>query len=120
MLAIKWVIVGACHIHRPMSGGALRGNLPDRVRPVLRLRLGGGYREAIRDQKTGTIMSLDPRLGALPLGWRLGEHEQQEYLNPFVNHETGEETESDLTLTSTALKERGVQCEHSSTYESRQ
>jgi hypothetical protein len=72
------------------------------------VRPGIGDQGAFRDHKTEAMTPLDPRAGALPLGWRLGEHEQQEYHSLYVNDETGEETGSDPRLTSRALRERRV------------
>jgi hypothetical protein len=91
-----------------MSGEALRGDLPDHVRLVERVRPGVWYQAAFRDPKSGAMTPLDPGAGTLPLGWRLGEHEQQEYHNLYFNDETEKEPGSDPWLTSRALRERGI------------
>lgn len=108
--AQTYKVVGECYIDGFMEGEALLGALPtdwqrvNRYFPDL-----GGYWDAFVNVQSGVIKVEDPRLGPLPAGWRIADHEEKYAYNLFSNEELGiTETETDPRLSPEALRARGV------------
>lgn len=108
--AQTYKVVGECYIDGFMEGEVLLGALPtdwqrvERHFPDL-----GGYSDAFVNVQSGMIKVEDPRLGPLPAGWRIADHEEKHSYNLFSNEELGiTETETDPRLSPEALRARGV------------
>ncbi|KAL8898549.1 MAG: hypothetical protein Q9207_006646 [Kuettlingeria erythrocarpa] len=104
-------VIGECYIHGLMNGEALLGTLPLKCRPSEILVAKFGYQRGFVDQETGDCVFEDPRLGALPPGWRREDPgAAADWDNWFVNVETGERLEwpMDPRMTADALRARGV------------
>ena len=103
-------VVGECYIDGFMDGAACLGPLPSNWQWVARC-----FQEYSRDypaflnHQTGEFQIEDPRLGLLPAGWYISDHEQKDAYNISVNVETGEETWFDPRMTPEALTARGVE-----------
>jgi hypothetical protein len=103
----SYKVVGEAYYDGYMDGEALLGPLPDSFKEVLKLHR--RYLEwAYLNEDTGVFQAEDPRLGPLPLGWRLEWLSNNEFWPWFINDETGEESDWDPRLTSEALRKRGI------------
>ena len=102
-------VVGECYIDGFMDGAACLGPLPITWQLVLR-----HFEEHLRDYRaflnhqTGEFQIEDPRLGPLPVGWYISDHERKDCYNIYANDETGERTDFDPRMTPEALTARGV------------
>ena len=103
-------VVGECYIDGFMDGAACLGPLPSKWQLTLRyFEEYSGYYDAFLDHQTGEFQIEDPRLGPLPAGWYIGDHEERDAWNFYANDETGEETTFDPRMTPEALTARGVE-----------
>ena len=102
-------VVGDCYIDGFMDGAAYLGPLPSKWQLVLRYfeEYSSNYKVFL-DHQTGEFQIEDPRLGPLPAGWYISDHEMKDAYNLFANNETGEKTCSDPRMTPEALTARGV------------
>lgn len=97
----NYKFVGQAYYDGFMNGEALLGPVPDSFSTVLRYSPPhGGYQSAYIDQKTGSIQVEDPRLGPLPHGWKVKSHSDEEFLQLFVNDDTGLVAVDDPRITS--------------------
>lgn len=105
-------VVGDAYCDGFMQGEALLGPLPEHFVAVMRRRqrtaASSFYGWEYLNQTTGNFQIEDPRLGALPPGWSIQSHEDEEYLQLFLDEESGLETWDDPRLTSEALGKRGI------------
>ena len=103
-------VVGECYIDGFMDGAACLGPLPSNWQRVARFfqEYSRGY-PAFLNHQTGEFQVDDPRLGPLPAGWYISDHEQKDAYNLYANDETGEETRFDPRMTPEALTARGVE-----------
>ena len=105
-------VVGECYVHRVMEGEALLGPLPSPWRRAWRLDTegDGATYDCFISQTDGEIRVEDPRLGPLPPGWRVRDHEKRHLRNWYVNDSTGEgyDMDYDPRMTTEALRARGV------------
>ncbi len=103
-------VVGECYIDGFMDGAAFLGPLPNKWQLVSRF-----FKEYVRyydvfvNHQTGEFQIEDPRLGLLPAGWYISDHEGKDAYNIFANDETGERTWRDPRMTPEALTARGVE-----------
>ena len=103
-------VVGECYIDGFMEGAACLGPLPSKWQLVRRyFKEYSGHYDAFLDHQTGEFQVEDPRLGPLPAGWYIGDHEWKDALNLYANVETGEKTWFDPRMTPEALTARGVE-----------
>lgn len=109
----RYQIVGECSVDGIMAGEALLGRLPGcwkligKWHPELKR-----YFNTFLNHDSGETQIEDPRLGSLPIGWRIKSHSQQEVLNWYVNDDTGEDSGCEHPgLRIDALKRRGVKFE---------
>ena len=103
-------VVGECYIDGFMEGTACLGLLPSKWQLVSRYF--EEYSEnyyAFLDHQTGEFQIEDPRLGPLPAGWYISDHEMKDAFNAYANDETGEVTVFDPRMTPEALTARGVE-----------
>lgn len=103
-------VVGECYIDGFMESEALLGALPNNWHYVTRYYpdLNGPY-DVLMDTQTGDIQVEDPRLGPLPAGWCIVDHQEKHVYNRFSNEETAiVDTAFDPRLSPEALKARGV------------
>ncbi|KAI4268019.1 MAG: hypothetical protein L6R38_007993 [Xanthoria sp. 2 TBL-2021] len=104
-------VVGECYIDGIMAGEALLGELPRNQ--MLVEKYFPDHRKnyyVLVDSDTGNIHLQDPRLGPLPAGWRIGNHEEDDAINWYVNDITGEDFGfRDPRLEPDALRARGVE-----------
>ena len=103
-------VVGECYIDGFMEGAAFLGPLSSSWQPVKRYfeEYSGAY-DAFINHHTGEFHVEDPRLGPLPAGWYIGDHDEKDAYNIYANDETGEETWFDPRMTPEALTARGVE-----------
>ena len=103
-------VVGECYIDGFMDGAACLGPLPSNWQLVLRYfdKYSVDYYVFLHHQ-TGEFQIEDPRLGPLPAGWYISDHERKDAYNLFANDETGESTLFDPRMTPEALTARGVE-----------
>ena len=103
-------VVGGCYIDGFMDGAAFLGPLPGNWQLVTRLY--GEYSVShytFLNHQTGEFQFEDPRLGPLPDGWYLSDHQKKQTWNIYANDETGERTWHDPRMTPEALTARGVE-----------
>ena len=105
----KYRIVGAAYCDWFMRGEALLGGFPTEWEAVYRLHR-EGYHLVYRNTVTGEIQLDDPRLDLveLPPGWKKQEHARMHMYNRYENKDTGKTWHPDPRLTTSALRERGV------------
>jgi hypothetical protein len=104
----NYKVVGEAYCDGFIDGKALFGPFPDSFEVVSRHSPSeDAWRPAYLNRKTGVFQAEDPRLGPMPSGWSIKSHENEEFVQWFVNDETGEETR-DPRLSSEALRKRGV------------
>ena len=103
-------VVGECYIDGFMEGAACLGPLPSTWQLTSRdFEEYSGYYDAFLDRQTGNFQIEDPRLGPLPPGWYITDHEKKDAYNVYANDETGEWTFFDPRMTPEALTARGVE-----------
>ena len=103
-------VVGECYIDGFMDGAACLGPLPGNWQLVTRLYGEySSYYYAFLNHQTGEFQIEDPRLGPLPDGWYISDHEEKDAWTLYANDETGEETRFDPRMTPEALTARGVE-----------
>ena len=101
-------VVGECYVDGFMQSEVLLGALPSNWQRVSQPfpDLSGRY---FMNVQTGDIQVEDPRLSALPAGWRIADHKEKHAYNLFSNEELGvTATRFDPRLSSEALKAKGV------------
>ena len=103
-------VVGECYIDGFMEGAACLGPLPSKWQWFSRYfdEYSRDY-EAFLNHQTSEFQVEDPRLGPLPVGWYISDHEGKDAANLYANEETGEETWFDPRMTPEALTARGVE-----------
>jgi len=102
-------VVGEAYYDGFMDGEALLGPFTDSFAPVSRLNPNDRlWVWQYLNQETGLFQVEDPRLGSLPAGWSLVNHDREDFYQRFVNDATGKKTWDDPRLTSEALRKRGV------------
>jgi hypothetical protein len=105
-------VIGECYVHGVMEGEALLGPLPSPWRRAWRIDTEGtGQRyHCFISQTDGEIRIEDPRLGPLPPGWRVRDHEKMHMYNWYVNDDTreGYDMNYDPRMMAEALRARGV------------
>ncbi|KAL8846121.1 MAG: hypothetical protein Q9221_008767 [Calogaya cf. arnoldii] len=103
-------VVGACYIDSLMTGEALLGELPRNWSLVSKYfpeHNSGHY--ILLEGDTGKTHVQDPRLGPLPAGWRIQNHEKEKAVSRYVNDISGEDAGyRDPRLEPDALRARGV------------
>jgi hypothetical protein len=106
-------VIGESYCYGYMSCEGLLGLLPD-THKIVRLmdKKNRTLHESYLELASGVVQCEDPRLGKLPQGWKLGDHDRMHLQPLFVNEETGEDTWYDPRLTPEALKARGVDVEY--------
>jgi hypothetical protein len=105
----KFQVVGEAYYGGVMEGEALLGPFPDGIQNVIRYSLATQQSHAVySDRNKNTATTVDPRLGDMPLGWKIESDPEDEVLQWFVNEETGERTWNDPRRTLELLKKRGV------------
>jgi hypothetical protein len=104
----QFQVVGEGICHGFMDGEALLGPLPDRIERVLFESGVGRHTWTCIDRSTGVCDYEDPRLGKLPDGWKIGEHEEDDIWSMYGNDELGITDSDDPRLSPEALIERGV------------
>ena len=103
-------VVGECYIDGFMDGAACLGPLPGKWQLVLSyFEQFSAIFHAFVNHQTGEFQIDDPRLGPLPAGWYISDHERKDAKNLYVNDETGERTWDDPRMTPEALTARGVE-----------
>ncbi|KAL8923091.1 MAG: hypothetical protein Q9208_004775 [Pyrenodesmia sp. 3 TL-2023] len=106
----NYLVVGECYVDGIMTGEAILGELPKDWKLVRKSfpeqRTG---RRAYLNGETGETHLRDPRLGPLPGGWSIIDHEKMNAYNRYMNKTTGENTHIDPRLEPDALRQRGVQ-----------
>ncbi|KAK0510554.1 hypothetical protein JMJ35_006986 [Cladonia borealis] len=103
-------VVGDCYIDGFMEGAACLGPLPSKWQLVSRyFEEFSGYYINFLDHQTGKFQIEDPRLGLLPAGWYICDHEEKDAWSLYANDETGEETFFDPRMSPEALTARGVE-----------
>ena len=103
-------VVGECYIDGFMDGVACLGPLPSNWQLVQRyFKEHSGHYHAFLDHQTGEFQIEDPRLGPLPAGWYISDHERKNAYNVYANDETGQKTKFDPRMTPEALTARGVE-----------
>lgn len=108
----RHIIVGECYVQGLMNGEALLGPLPENWKQVLRYdEATNRYYDAFIDRRRGVWQVDDPRLGHLPIGWALVEHTLSHIFTKFRNETQEGETVIDPRMTSSHLRERGVECQ---------
>ena len=108
--AQTYKVVGECYVDGFMESEVLLGALPSNWQRVERRLpdLDGAF-DAFMNVQTGDIQVEDPRLGALPAGWRIADHSEKHAYNLFSNEELGvTATRSDPRLSPEALRAKGV------------
>lgn len=103
-------VVGECYIDGIMAGETLLGELPRNWFLVQKYfpEHGGTY-HILFDSDKGNTCPQDPRLGPLPIGWRIKNHAKDNVVNWYINDITGEESiRYDPRLELDALKARGI------------
>jgi hypothetical protein len=105
----KYRIVGAAYCDGFMRGEALLGGVPTEWEAVFRIYEEGVY-PAYRNTVTNEVQIDDPRLDfiELPPGWKKQEHAWMHLYNRYENKDTGESMRPDPRLTTSALRQRGV------------
>jgi hypothetical protein len=105
----KYRILGVAYCGGFMCGEALLGGFPTEWEAVYRLSKEGSH-PAYRNTVTGEVQIDDPRLDLveLPPGWKKQEHAQMLMYNCYENKDIGEAMHADPRLTTSALRERGV------------
>ncbi|KAL8645135.1 MAG: hypothetical protein Q9226_007438 [Calogaya cf. arnoldii] len=103
-------VVGACYIDSLMTGEALLGELPRNWMLVSKyFPEHNTSHYVLLDGDTGKNHVQDPRLGPLPAGWRIQNHEKENAISRYVNHISGEDAGyRDPRPEPNALKARGV------------
>lgn len=108
-------VLAECYVRGLMHAEGLLGLVPQGYRRVARLdRKTNAYHACWRRQSGDEIsfQTTDPRLGILPPGWRLKQHENQAIFNYYENPTTGEgmndDLESDPRLGAQELLKKGV------------
>lgn len=103
-------VVGECYIDGFMESEALLGALASNWRCISRHFPDlGGYNQSFINMETGDVQVEDPRLGPLPAGWRVLDHDKKHAYNLYSNEEIGVfETMVDPRSSPEALKARGV------------
>ena len=103
-------VVGECYIDGFMNGAAFLGPLPSNWQSVWRyFEEFSNYYDAFLNHQTGESQIEDPRLGPLPAGWYISDHEKKNAYNIYAKDETREETWLDPRMTPEALTARGVE-----------
>ena len=102
-------VVGECCMDGIMAGEALLGELPRNWTLVEKyFRHHPGSYVVFLDRDTGETHVEDPRRGALPTGWRIKNHDEDDAYNWYVNDITGEVSDWDPRLEPDALRAHGV------------
>ena len=106
-------VIGQCYVQGLMCAEALLGPMSEGWEYVLRLdQISGEYYPAFVHRPSGRVIWEDPRLGQLPEGWRMQNHEPEDGSPVYVNDRTGEFCgklyRTDPRMTSKELKLRGV------------
>ncbi|KAL8750844.1 MAG: hypothetical protein Q9199_006815 [Rusavskia elegans] len=104
-------VAGECYIDGTMAGEALLGKLP-RNQMLVRKHFPDhrSYFNVFIDSAMGKTHLQDPRLGPLPAGWRIENHDKDDAFNWYVNDITGEVARiRDPRLEPDALRARGVE-----------
>ena len=103
-------VVGECYIDGFMDGAAFLGPLSGHWQSFMRYfeEYSRGYRAFLNTQ-TGEFQIEDPRLGPLPAGWYISDHDEKDAYNRYANDETKEKTWFDPRMTPEALTARGVE-----------
>ena len=103
-------VVGECYLDGYMDGSALLGMLPSnwqRVRrydPYLK-----AYHDVFTNSDTDSLQVEDPRLGPLPLGWRIADHRDKHAHTRYTNEAAGVfDSNFDPRMSPEALKARGI------------
>jgi hypothetical protein len=106
-------VVGESYCNGYMCCESLLGSLPNTHRMVWLTEKRRGHVYPVYLELGSSITQVeDPRLGELPKGWKLRDHNEKHMFHHFVNEETGERTVKDPRLTLEALTARGVNVEH--------
>lgn len=106
-------VVGESYCHGYMTSEAFLGPLPNTHRMVWNWNQGiVGLYPTYLDVQSGSSSVEDPRLGDLPEGWKVIDHEHKDIGHFFENTETGEQTLMDPRLTPVVLEARGVKIEY--------
>lgn len=103
-------VVGGCYLHGFMAGEGLLGQIPKPFKSKFRFdQLSSQYWRTFQNTDTGEYQVEDPRLGALPPGWIIREHNLSHVWQWFWNETTGEDGETyDPRLETDMLLERGT------------
>jgi hypothetical protein len=105
-------VIGESYCFGYSSGEGLLGPLPNTHRMVWVAEENGEEYPVYLELTSNIPHPTDPRLGELPRGWKLHDHDKKDIFNYFVNEETGEETPLDPRLTPEALKARSIDIEY--------
>lgn len=109
--SLNYEVVGECYIDGIMAGETLLGELPRNWMLVSKyFPKHRNYFHVLVDSATRKTQAQDPRLGPLPAGWRIKNHEEYDAFNWYVNDITGEDAGVwDPRLEPDALRARGVE-----------
>jgi hypothetical protein len=109
----EFQVVGEALCHGFIDGEALLGPLPEGIERVLQEVGVNEFRWTCIDRSTEICNPEDPRLGKLPDGWKIVEHDYDGYWSLYENDELGiTDSLDDPRLTPEALMERGVNLEN--------
>ena len=105
-----YTMVGECYLDGVMDGAGLLGMLPSNWQRVLQHDPDlDGYCDVFINRDTGIVQPEDPRLGPLPLGWRIADHCYKHVFNWYTNEAAGIfNSNFDPRMSSEALKARGI------------
>ena len=103
-------VVGDCYLDGVMDGAGLLGQLPRKWQRVSRYDPDfNNSHDAFINRDTGIVQLEDPRLGPLPPGWRIADHEYKQILTRYTNDAAGICcSEFDPRMSAEALKARGI------------
>ena len=105
-----YALVGECYTDGFMDGAAFLGPLASHWQLSMH-----HFKEyscsywAFLNKQTGKFQIEDPRLGPLPAGWWIIDHERKDAWNLYAHDETGETTLRDPRMSPEALTARGVE-----------
>lgn len=108
----RHTVIGECYVQDLMDEKALLGPFPPQFN-YIRVQCDPDeycYYPQFVDHLTANVVKVDPRLGPLPRGWRIADHEKMEYYDRYVNDATGEGFDyyMEPRMTGDALEKRGV------------
>lgn len=105
-----YTVVGECYLDGVTDGAGLLGKLPSNWQRVDRYdRDTKGNYDAFVNRDASIVQVEDPRLGPLPLGWRIANHRYKHLYNRYTNEAAGiRKSKFDPRMSSEALKARGI------------